>query len=69
MRPLLAIEGPLMAGMNIVGDLSAPGKCSAASGEISPRMKKRSRGCSYMEAEKAAIAYAVASLRTQGAKC
>ena len=27
-RPLNVIEGPLMAGMNVVGDLSGDGRCS-----------------------------------------
>jgi len=28
-RPLAVIEGPLMAGMNVVGDLFGAGRCSS----------------------------------------
>ena len=36
-RPLDVIEGPLMAGMNVVGDLFGEGKCSC-------RRSSRARG-------------------------
>ena len=45
-KPLEIIEGPLMAGMNIVGDLFGSGKMFAASGEECPRYEK-SRGLSF----------------------
>ena len=45
-RPLEVIEGPLMAGMNVVGDLFGAGQMPAPGGQECPRHEKRSRGLS-----------------------
>ena len=41
-KPLHVIEGPLMDGMNVVGDLFGAGKMFAAGGEISTCHEKSS---------------------------
>ena len=54
-RPILVIEGPLMAGMNIVGDLFGAGKMFLPQVVKSARVMKKSVAylMPYMEAEKA----------------
>jgi 5-methyltetrahydrofolate--homocysteine methyltransferase len=61
-RPLSVIEGPLMAGMNVVGDLFGAGKMFLPQVVKSARVMKRAVAAllPYMEAEKAGGA------RTQG---
>ncbi len=53
-RPLLVIEGPLMAGMNVVGDLFGSGKMFLPQVVKSARVMKKSVAylLPYMEAEK-----------------
>jgi len=53
-RPLSVIEGPLMAGMNTVGDLFGSGKMFLPQVVKSARVMKKSVACllPYMEAEK-----------------
>ena len=55
-RPLLVIEGPLMAGMNIVGDLFGAGKMFLPQVVKSARVMKKAVAylTPYLEAEKAA---------------
>ncbi len=55
-RPLLVIEGPLMAGMNVVGDLFGSGRMFLPQVVKSARVMKKSVAClfPFMEAEKAA---------------
>jgi len=55
-RPLLVIEGPLMQGMNIVGDLFGSGRMFLPQVVKSARVMKKAVACllPYMEAEKAA---------------
>lgn len=55
-RPLHVIEGPLMAGMNVVGDLFGAGKMFLPQVVKSARVMKQAVGhlLPYMEAEKAA---------------
>jgi 5-methyltetrahydrofolate--homocysteine methyltransferase len=55
-RPLLVIEGPLMAGMNVVGDLFGAGKMFLPQVVKSARVMKKAVAylTPYMEAEKAA---------------
>jgi 5-methyltetrahydrofolate--homocysteine methyltransferase len=55
-RPLLVIEGPLMAGMNIVGDLFGSGRMFLPQVVKSARVMKKAVAYlfPYMEAEKAA---------------
>jgi 5-methyltetrahydrofolate--homocysteine methyltransferase len=55
-RPLNVIEGPLMAGMNVVGDLFGAGKMFLPQVVKSARVMKKAVGVllPYMEAEKAA---------------
>ncbi len=55
-RPLAVIEGPLMAGMNIVGDLFGSGKMFLPQGVKSARVMKKAVAYlqPFMEAEKAA---------------
>src|SRR4051812_40366915 len=67
-RPLLVIEGPLMAGMNIVGDLFGSGKMFLPQVVKSARVMKKSVAylLPYMEAEKAAALAAGEAVRTQG---
>src|SRR5207249_1260696 len=55
-RPLQVIEGPLMAGMNIVGDLFGAGKMFLPQVVKSARVMKKAVACllPFMEAEKQA---------------
>src|SRR5205823_1854076 len=55
-RPLTVIEGPLMAGMNVVGDLFGAGKMFLPQVVKSARVMKKAvaKLLPYMEAEKAA---------------
>ncbi|HRO12241.1 MAG TPA: vitamin B12 dependent-methionine synthase activation domain-containing protein, partial [Amaricoccus sp.] len=65
-RPLDVIEGPLMAGMNVVGDLFGSGKMFLPQVVKSARVMKQAVAVllPYMEAEKAATG--VASRRSAG---
>jgi len=67
-RPLLVIEGPLMAGMSVVGDLFGAGKMFLPQVVKSARVMKKAVAylTPFMEAEKAASAAAGESVRTQG---
>ena len=55
-RPLLVIEGPLMDGMSVVGDLFGAGKMFLPQVVKSARVMKKAVAylTPYMEAEKAA---------------
>lgn len=61
-RPLLVIEGPLMAGMNVVGDLFGAGKMFLPQVVKSARVMKRAVAYlqPYLEAEKANTVYSTA---------
>jgi len=67
-RPLLVIEGPLMAGMSIVGDLFGAGKMFLPQVVKSARVMKKAVAhlTPFMEAEKAALAAAGQEIKTQG---
>ncbi|MEO8351992.1 MAG: methionine synthase, partial [Chthoniobacteraceae bacterium] len=67
-RPLLVIEGPLMDGMNIVGDLFGSGKMFLPQVVKSARVMKKAVAylLPFMEAEKAATLAAGGTVRTQG---
>jgi 5-methyltetrahydrofolate--homocysteine methyltransferase len=67
-RPLLVIEGPLMAGMSVVGDLFGSGKMFLPQVVKSARVMKKAVAylTPYMEAEKAAMAAAGQEVRAQG---
>jgi 5-methyltetrahydrofolate--homocysteine methyltransferase len=67
-RPLSVIEGPLMAGMSVVGDLFGAGKMFLPQVVKSARVMKKAVAylTPFMEAEKAAMAAAGQKLRTQG---
>ncbi len=67
-RPLSVIEGPLMAGMNIVGDLFGAGKMFLPQVVKSARVMKKAVAYlqPFMEAEKAAAAAAGQETRAQG---
>jgi len=67
-RPLLVIEGPLMAGMSVVGDLFGAGKMFLPQVVKSARVMKKAVAylTPFMEAEKAAMAAAGEVVRTQG---
>jgi 5-methyltetrahydrofolate--homocysteine methyltransferase len=67
-RPLAVIEGPLMAGMSVVGDLFGAGKMFLPQVVKSARVMKKAVAylTPYMEAEKAAMAAAGEAVRTQG---
>jgi 5-methyltetrahydrofolate--homocysteine methyltransferase len=67
-KPLAVIEGPLMAGMNIVGDLFGAGKMFLPQVVKSARVMKKAVAylTPYMEAEKAALAAAGHSVQPQG---
>jgi len=67
-RPLLVIEGPLMAGMSVVGDLFGAGKMFLPQVVKSARVMKKAVAylTPYMEAEKAAQAAAGQVVKTQG---
>ena len=67
-RPLLVIEGPLMAGMSVVGDLFGAGKMFLPQVVKSARVMKKAVAylTPYMEAEKAEMAERGEAVRTQG---
>ena len=67
-KPLLVIEGPLMAGMNVVGDLFGAGKMFLPQVVKSARVMKKSVAylTPFMEAEKAAAAAAGQAVQAQG---
>ncbi|MDX2169089.1 MAG: vitamin B12 dependent-methionine synthase activation domain-containing protein, partial [Deltaproteobacteria bacterium] len=67
-RPLAVIEGPLMDGMGVVGDLFGAGKMFLPQVVKSARVMKKAVAylTPYMEAEKAALAAAGQTVRTQG---
>ena len=67
-RPLLVIEGPLMDGMNIVGDLFGSGKMFLPQVVKSARVMKKAVAylMPFMEAEKQAALAAGQEIRTQG---
>jgi 5-methyltetrahydrofolate--homocysteine methyltransferase len=67
-RPLSVIEGPLMAGMSVVGDLFGAGKMFLPQVVKSARVMKKAVAylLPFMEAEKAAQAAAGHVTRTQG---
>ncbi|MGA8668744.1 MAG: methionine synthase [Terracidiphilus sp.] len=67
-RPLLVIEGPLMAGMSVVGDLFGAGKMFLPQVVKSARVMKKAVAhlTPYMEAEKAAMVAAGEVVRAQG---
>jgi 5-methyltetrahydrofolate--homocysteine methyltransferase len=67
-RPLSVIEGPLMAGMNVVGDLFGAGKMFLPQVVKSARVMKKAVAYlqPFMEAEKQAAAAAGKETRSQG---
>ncbi|HZD76173.1 MAG TPA: methionine synthase [Acidobacteriaceae bacterium] len=67
-RPLLVIEGPLMAGMSVVGDLFGAGKMFLPQVVKSARVMKKAVAhlTPFMEAEKAAMAAAGHVIKAQG---
>ncbi len=67
-RPLLVIEGPLMAGMSVVGDLFGAGKMFLPQVVKSARVMKKAVAhlTPYMEAEKVAMAASGQEVRAQG---
>jgi 5-methyltetrahydrofolate--homocysteine methyltransferase len=67
-RPLLVIEGPLMDGMSIVGDLFGAGKMFLPQVVKSARVMKKAVAylTPFMEAEKADLAAAGHVVKTQG---
>jgi 5-methyltetrahydrofolate--homocysteine methyltransferase len=67
-RPLLVIEGPLMDGMSIVGDLFGAGKMFLPQVVKSARVMKKAVAhlTPFMEAEKAAMAAAGEAVKAQG---
>ncbi len=67
-RPLAVIEGPLMDGMGVVGDLFGAGKMFLPQVVKSARVMKKAVAylTPFMEAEKAAMAAAGQAVRTQG---
>ncbi len=67
-RPLSVIEGPLMAGMGVVGDLFGAGKMFLPQVVKSARVMKKAVAylTPFMEAEKASLAAEGAQVRTQG---
>jgi 5-methyltetrahydrofolate--homocysteine methyltransferase len=67
-RPLAVIEGPLMDGMSIVGDLFGAGKMFLPQVVKSARVMKKAVAylTPFMEAEKAEMAAAGQTVRTQG---
>ncbi|HWG20367.1 MAG TPA: methionine synthase [Terracidiphilus sp.] len=67
-RPLLVIEGPLMDGMGVVGDLFGAGKMFLPQVVKSARVMKKAVAylTPFMEVEKAAMAAAGHEVRTQG---
>jgi 5-methyltetrahydrofolate--homocysteine methyltransferase len=67
-RPLLVIEGPLMAGMSVVGDLFGAGKMFLPQVVKSARVMKKAVAhlTPYMEAEKQALVAAGHEVKAQG---
>jgi len=67
-RPLLVIEGPLMDGMSVVGDLFGAGKMFLPQVVKSARVMKKAVAylTPFMEAEKAQMAAAGQVVKTQG---
>ncbi len=67
-RPLAVIEGPLMAGMGVVGDLFGSGKMFLPQVVKSARVMKKAVAylTPFMEAEKAQMVAAGQAVRTQG---
>jgi len=67
-RPLLVIEGPLMDGMSVVGDLFGAGKMFLPQVVKSARVMKKAVAhlTPFMEAEKAAMAAAGEAVKAQG---
>jgi 5-methyltetrahydrofolate--homocysteine methyltransferase len=67
-RPLLVIEGPLMDGMSVVGDLFGAGKMFLPQVVKSARVMKKAVAhlTPYMEAEKLALVAAGHEVRAQG---
>ncbi|HXM15104.1 MAG TPA: methionine synthase [Candidatus Eremiobacteraceae bacterium] len=67
-RPLLVIEGPLMAGMSVVGDLFGAGKMFLPQVVKSARVMKKAVAhlTPFMEAEKAAMSAAGQTVKAQG---
>jgi 5-methyltetrahydrofolate--homocysteine methyltransferase len=67
-RPLLVIEGPLMAGMSVVGDLFGAGKMFLPQVVKSARVMKKAvaRLTPFMEAEKLAMEAAGQMVKAQG---
>jgi 5-methyltetrahydrofolate--homocysteine methyltransferase len=67
-RPLLVIEGPLMAGMSVVGDLFGAGKMFLPQVVKSARVMKKAvvHLTPFMEAEKVAMAAAGEVVKAQG---
>ena len=67
-RPLLVIEGPLMDGMGVVGDLFGAGKMFLPQVVKSARVMKKAVAhlTPFMEAEKAALAAAGREVKAQG---
>ncbi len=67
-RPLLVIEGPLMAGMSVVGDLFGAGKMFLPQVVKSARVMKKAVAylTPFMEAEKIAMAAAGQEVKAQG---
>jgi 5-methyltetrahydrofolate--homocysteine methyltransferase len=67
-RPLLVIEGPLMDGMSVVGDLFGAGKMFLPQVVKSARVMKKAVAylTPFMEAEKAEMAAAGHIVKTQG---
>ncbi len=67
-RPLLVIEGPLMVGMGIVGDLFGAGKMFLPQVVKSARVMKKAVAylTPFMEAEKASLAAAGHATKAQG---
>jgi len=67
-RPLLVIEGPLMAGMSVVGDLFGAGKMFLPQVVKSARVMKKAVAhlTPFMEAEKAAMVASGRVVKAQG---
>jgi 5-methyltetrahydrofolate--homocysteine methyltransferase len=67
-RPLSVIEGPLMAGMSVVGDLFGAGKMFLPQVVKSARVMKKAVAhlTPYMEAEKVAMAASGQEVKAQG---
>ena len=67
-RPLAVIEGPLMAGMGVVGDLFGAGKMFLPQVVKSARVMKKAVAYlqPFMEAEKVSMAATGQTVRTQG---